>query len=74
MIRMSRFVVDEMLARHPHIDPEQLEAAMEYSRKLRAQGLGKAGYNLATPDTQRKVIVGESGRNDPRTIHLRQPR
>lgn len=65
--------LEEILRLNPHLDREELERSRAALRKLREGGRRNAGYRLAPPFAGRRVSVNGGGREDPRTIHLRQP-
>ena len=63
--------VHEIAKNNPQVDMEELQRGQELSRRLRAAGLKKTGYGLATPDERRRATVVDSKANRNK-VHLRR--
>ncbi len=67
----ERFDADDVLARNPHIDREQIEEGMDLHRRLRDAGLQRKEYDLALPFGGRRASFKDDAHSDVRIIRKR---
>ncbi len=67
----ERFDADDVLARNPHIDREQVEEVMDLHRRLKDAGLQGKNYDLAPPFGGRRASVQDDAHSDVRIIRKR---
>jgi len=69
MESMATYDLFELIQKNSGVDKRLLEEGRVLLRELRARSPGK-GYRLASPATRKRVVVGDSSPQDPRTIQL----
>ncbi len=69
----SQIDLDEILARNPGVNREQLEEATKLFQELREQGVGRKGYDLAPPAGGHRAVVRDDARTDSRVVRLTRP-
>jgi hypothetical protein len=62
--------IEDILRRLTAAQLKQLDEMTEMLRRLQEHGSGRSGYNIASPKTRRRALVGE----DRRTSRLGKPR
>lgn len=67
---MSR---EEVLGAHPGIDRSALERSLELGEQLRAAGLPRARYSLATPLSGRRSLHPPAGKDAVHAHATRRP-
>lgn len=68
----KRLSPDDILARNPEIDRDQLEEAREALRRLREMGVQRKGYDVVSPfGGGHRVSVHDEKRNEPRQLRVR---
>jgi hypothetical protein len=66
-------LLEDVLAQNPQIDPEELEAAREMLRRLRAQGVRRKAYDLAPAFGGQRAIVHDDPGDDTRLVSTPRP-
>jgi hypothetical protein len=61
----------EILKKNPHVDASDLDKSLKLGKKLRAAGLRRTEYRLASPLDRRKVQV-TSASAEPRIMRTRK--
>lgn len=56
---LEKLDVEEILRKNPHIDEAKLKEGLELSEQLRALGLRKKEYGLASPSDKHRVRTGD---------------
>lgn len=64
----KKIEIEEIVAKNPQIDAEELEASREIVEQFRRSGIRRAGYRLALPFSGRRVRIVDN--IEERTIKL----
>jgi len=62
--------IKKILKKNPKINAKQLKEGLELTEQLRALGLTRRGYRLASPFARKRVHIVEEFDSDPRTVRL----
>ena len=49
--------LQDIIKKNPYVNLKKLQEGLELSKKIRALGIQKTGYRLASPAERRRVIV-----------------
>ncbi|MDO8670948.1 MAG: hypothetical protein Q7O66_05895 [Dehalococcoidia bacterium] len=66
----NEIALEELIAQNPDVDVEELARSLKLLQNLRANGISRRGYHLASPLTQRRATVSDTTSTASRVVHV----
>ena len=66
----QRIDLDDLLAKNPQVDANQLNESAKLTEELQNSGLSRRGYTLAPPFARRRAQIDDTPAEDPHSVCL----